>query len=122
MFDILKQAEDGVATEAVYLAGLRMRERRAYPDWRKWLVLRTGEPVFPSAPQVAAKLIAEIEKAAAKPLAELSEPELFPYHRRIDEIMSARHAREHPYPDPIGERLLEELRRDYSGPHWQAVA
>lgn len=120
MFQVLQRVRHEVATEAVYLAGLRMRERGFIPDWRRWIVRRTGAPVFAASPAVAATLIEEIERQAAKPLAELSDAELDAFHRRIHDIMAERHAREYPDPDGIGERILEELRRDYGGR--QAVA
>ena len=104
----------------MYLAGLRIRERGGFPDWRRWLVLRTGEPTFPESPNVAEKLLEEIEDAAAKPLATLSDAELRPFNQRMDEIMAEWRA--YPQPDAVGQRLLEELRRDYRGPHWRAVA
>lgn len=56
------------------------------------------------------------------PLAELSDAELDPFQRRIHDIMAARQARDDPDPDGAGQRILEELRRDYGGLHWKAVA
>lgn len=120
MFELLNHVKYGVATEAVYLVGLRIRERESYPDWRRWLVLRTGEPTFPASPGVAAKLVEEIEELAGKPLTELSRAELEPFERRMGDIMAERRAREVPDRDGTGQRILEELRRDYGGR--QAVA
>lgn len=122
MFEVLKSVRREVATEAVYLAGLRLRERGAFADWRRWLVTRTGDPVFPASVGVAVKLLEEMEIRAARPLAEFSDAEARTFQRRIHDIMDARYAAAYPDPDGVGERILEELRRDYGRPDWRAVA
>jgi hypothetical protein len=122
MFEILRTVQREIATEAVYLAGLRMREREFIDDWRRWLPLRPGNPTFPASLDVAATLIEEIEQRTAKRLEQLSEAELEPYRRCIHQVMDRRYARQRSGDPTVGRRILEELRRDYGRPDWQAVA
>ena len=122
MFEILNTVKRQVATEAVYLAGLRMREREFIDDWRRWLPLRSGRPTFPTSLDVAARLIEEIELRTTRPLEQLTEAELEPYWRSIRQVMDRRYAQTRSSNPAVGRRILEELRRDYGRPEWQAVA
>lgn len=114
MFDVLTREELDLADEAVYHLGIRLWERRAYPDWRRWLPLRSGEVLDADSFRVATAVLEEIERRAGKPLGELSDAEVECYSRRIHRIVDTRDERERPgLPAGEGERLLEELRRDY---------
>ncbi len=122
MFDLLNEVPRGVATEAIYFAGLRIRERARYPDWRRWLPLRPGDPTYPESVAAAEKLIEEIESRAHKPLAELSDAEVQPLWDEAHRVMDERYDREIP-PDPeMAERLLADLRRRYGEGYVHALA
>lgn len=122
MFDLLNQIERGAAAEAIYFAGLRIHERRHYPDWRRWLPLRPGDPAFPESLDAAAKLIEEVERHAGKPLAELSDAEVDPLWEQAREVMEARYGREVPSNPAVAERVLAELRRAYGDGYVHAAA
>jgi hypothetical protein len=123
MFEILRNADSNTAVDAAYRIGLRISERDRFPTWRKWLPIRPDVQWFPESIAVAARVLEEIEAATGKPLAELSDDEVAPYQRRIRKIMRARSRAEFPDPDGVGERILQELRRDYGpGYRHRAVA
>jgi hypothetical protein len=113
MFEILRSVPSDVASEAAYRVGLRIYEREHFSDWRKWLPLRPNDGPFPEAISVATDVLAEIETCTGKPLAMLTDAQLKPYERRIRTLMAKRRRAEYPDPDGVGERILEELRRDY---------
>lgn len=122
MFDVLKEVPFGVAIEAIYFAGLRIRERAYYPDWRRWLPLRPGDATHPGSVDAAARLIEELESRTGKPLAELTDPELEPIWAKAHKVFDERADREIP-PDPIlGERVLADLRRRYGEGYVHALA
>lgn len=121
MFEVLRTAASDVITDAAYRISLRIREREYYRDWRKWLPLRDNGRQVPGANDLAARVLEEVERRSGKALADLTDAELGPYQRRIDEILGQRRAAEYPDPDGVGERLLEELRRDYGSPEWRAA-
>jgi hypothetical protein len=122
MFDLLNEVPRGVATEAIYFAGLRIRERARYPDWRRWLPLRPGDATYPESVDAAAKLLEEIEAQAGKPLAELADQEVQPLWDQAHSVMDERYDREIP-PDPaVGERVLADLRRRYGKGYVHALA
>lgn len=113
MFEILRRVPGDVAAEAAYRIGLRIYEREYYADWRKWLPLRPNDGPFAEAVAVATDVLDEIEQRAGKPLANLTDAQLKPYERRIQRIMDQRRRAEFPHDNGVGERILEELRRDY---------
>lgn len=122
MFNVLNEVPFGVAIEAIYFAGWRVRERAHYPDWRRWLPLRPGDATFPGSVAAAAKIIEELECRAGKPLAELSEAELEPIWLQAHRVFDERLHREFP-PDPVrGEQLLADLRRRYGNGYSHALA
>ncbi len=45
MFEVLDRVDLEVAEEALYHVGLRLYERRYFPEWRHWLPLRTSGEV-----------------------------------------------------------------------------
>jgi hypothetical protein len=122
MFEILRTARADVAAEAAYRVGLRIYEREYFSDWRKWLPLRPNDGPFAEAVAVAADVLEEIEHRTGKPLASLTNARLKPYERRIRRIMEQRRRAEFPLDNGVGERILQELRRDYGRPDWRAVA
>ncbi|HEU0299272.1 MAG TPA: hypothetical protein VFR37_07460 [Longimicrobium sp.] len=122
MFDMLRTARREVATEAVYFAGLRIRERDFIPDWRRWLPVRPGNPTFPESVGMAAQLLTELEERAGKPLERLTDAEIEPYRRSIHAVMDERYAAERRSDPTLGERALERLRREYGEPNLRAVA
>jgi len=122
MFDLLRTAESTIATEAAYRVSLRILEREHFRDWRRWLPLRPDSRLLPGAVELAERVLREIERLGGKPLSRLTDAELRPYQRHIDEILEARWAAEYPDPDGVGERILAEMRRDYALPEWRAVA
>jgi hypothetical protein len=101
---------------------LRIREREYFRNWRKWLPLRPNGRLLPGTVGVATQVLGEIERRSGKALADLTDAELQPYQRRINEILEARWAAEYPDPEGVGERILQELRRDYGSPDGRAVA
>jgi hypothetical protein len=113
MFEILRTVHGDVAAEAAYRVGLRIYERAYYADWRKWLPLRPNDGPPAEAIAVATDVLEEIEQRAGKPLANLPDAQLRPYERRIQKIMEARQRAELPADSGLGERILQELRRDY---------
>lgn len=114
MFRILRDADFDVAEEALYHAGLRLHERQYFPEWRHWLPLRTSGILAPESIEVAAAVLEEIERRSGKPLGALSDDELSPYNREIYRISDERREKERPgLGREVGERLLEELRREY---------
>lgn len=122
MFDLLNEVPRGVATEAIYFAGLRIRERARYPDWRRWLPLRPGDPTYRESVDTAAQLIEEIESRAGKPLSELTDAEVEPIWEVARGVMRDRYDREIP-PDPaVGERVLADLHRRYGDGYVHALA
>jgi hypothetical protein len=121
MFDLLKTVRGEVATEAVYLAGLRIREREFFPEWRRWLPLRPGNATFPESLRVAAGLLDAIERDAGVPLARLGEADVEPYQRAIRALMDERYRRERRGDPSVARRILAEMRRDYGSPE-RAVA
>lgn len=121
MFDVLRTASSDMITDVAYRVSLRIRERHYYRDWRKWLPLRDNGRHVPGAIDVASLVLAEIERRSGKALADLSDAEMAPYQRQIDDILDRRWAAEYPDPDGVGDRLLEELRRDYGSLEWRAA-
>lgn len=122
MFEWLNEVPRGVATEAVYFAGLRISERARYPDWRRWLPLRPGDPTYPESIEAAARLVEEIESRAGKPLAELADAEVEPIWEEARRVMWDRYDREIP-PDPaVAERVLADLHRRYGEGYVHALA
>jgi hypothetical protein len=115
MFEVLHSEELDVLTSAVYLAGLRMRERACYREWRTWLPARPGGEL-PETLDAAARIIEDIENAEGRALADLSDRELGPYERCIGDIMRGRRLRERPYDPGSAERRLQDLRQRYGGP------
>jgi hypothetical protein len=122
MFDLLNEVPRGVATEAIYFAGLRISERVRFPDWRRWLPLRPGDPTYPESVDAAAKLIEELEARTGKPLAELADAEVEPVWREARRVMSARYDREIPHDPVVGERVLADLRSRYGEGYVHALA
>lgn len=120
MFEILRTAPIELLTDAAYRIALRIREREHFRNWRKWLPIRPDDQPHPASIAVATGVLAEIERRTGKPLGDLTDADLRPYERRINDLLDGRYAEEYPDPDRIGERILEELRRDYGGR--QAVA
>lgn len=122
MFNVLNEVPFGVAVEAIYFAGLRVRERAYYTDWRRWLPLRPGDATHPESVDAAARLIEELECRAGKPLAELTDAQLEPIWLQAHRVFDARMHREFP-PDPVrGERLLADLRQRYGEGYVHALA
>ncbi|HEX6370788.1 MAG TPA: hypothetical protein VF006_17860 [Longimicrobium sp.] len=122
MFELLNEVPRGVATEAIYFAGLRISERFRYPDWRHWLPLRPGDPTFPESVDAAGQLIEELEARAGKPLAQLTDAEVRPLWDEAHRVMDARRHREIP-PDPaLGARVLADLERRYGEGYIHAFA
>lgn len=114
MFEILDRVELPVAEEALYHLGLRLYERKHFPDWRRWLSLRTSEILAPESIDVAASVLGEVECRTRTALGEMDDDLVAAYERAIRLIVSGRRKAERPVLDPErGRRLLEELRRDY---------
>lgn len=122
MFDLLNQIPRGAAAEAIYFAGLRTRERRYYPDWRRWLPLRPGDPAFPESLDAAATLIEELEARAGKPLAELADAEVQPIWEDARAVMKDRYDREIPPNPAAADRVLADLHRRYGEGYVHALA
>lgn len=122
MFDLLNEVPQGVATEAVYFAGLRISERGRYPDWRRWLPLRPGDPTYPESVDAAAKLLEELECRAGKPLAELTDAEVEPVWDEARKVIDERYDREIPRDPEEAERELADLRRRYGQGYVHALA
>jgi hypothetical protein len=122
MFDILRTVDSAVANDAAYRIALRIRERERFRDWRRWLPLRPDDRLFPGSIRVAARVLQDIERRTGKPLGDLTDAEVRPFQRRIDDLMDERARAEFPDPDGVGERLLQELRRDYGDGRHRAVA
>lgn len=122
MFDLLNQIPRGAAAEAIYFVGWRISERAYYPDWRRWLPLRPGDPAFPESTSAAEKLIEELEARAGKPLAELTDEEVDRIWEVARKVMKDRYDREIP-PDPEqAERVLADLHRRYGEGYVHALA
>lgn len=114
MFRILEESEFNVAEEALYHAGLRIHERQYFTDWRHWLPLRTSGVRAAASLDVAATVLEEIERRSGKPLGMLTDEEIRPYSREMYRISDERRKKERPgLGREVGERLLEELRREY---------
>jgi hypothetical protein len=122
MFNVLRTAPFELLTDAAYRISLRIRERERFRNWRKWLSIRPDHQSHPASVAVAVRVLAEIERRTGKPLGDLTDAELQPYQRRIDDILDVRYAAAYPDVDGSAERILEELRRDYGRPDWRAVA
>lgn len=122
MFDLLNRVPRGVATEAIYFAGLRIREREYYRDWRRWLPLRPGDPTFSGSLDAAARLLEEIEDRAGKPLAELPAGEIERWWIAAHGVMEERYERERPSNPVVGDRILAELRHAYGERYVHALA
>jgi hypothetical protein len=122
MFDVLNQVSRGVATEAIYFAGLRISERFRYPDWRRWLPLRPGDPTYPESVDAAARLIEEIESRGGKPLAAMTDAEVQLQWNEAQRVIDERRHREIP-PDPaLGARVFADLERRYGEGYVHALA
>lgn len=121
MFEILRSVESAVANDAAYRISLRIREREYFRNWRKWLPLRPDDRLFPGSIRVATRVLQEIERRTGKSPGDLTDAELRPFERRINDIMDERARAEYPDPEGVGERLLAELRREY-GDGRRAVA
>lgn len=122
MFDVLNQVPRGVATEAIYFTGLRISERVRYPDWRRWLALRPGDPTYPESVDAAVKLIEEIETLGRKPLAEMTDAEVQPLWDEAQRVMDERRHREVPRDPVLGARVLADLERRYGDGYVHALA
>ncbi len=114
MFEVLDRVDLEVAEEALYHIGLRVYERRYFPEWRHWLPLRTSGVLNPRSLEVASEVIGEIECRTMASLGAMEDDEVGPYDQAIRLIVEARRKKERPgLGREVGERLLEELRRDY---------
>lgn len=114
MFEVLDRVDLEVAEEALYHVGLRVDERRHFPEWRHWLPLRTSGVPDPRSLEVAADVIGEIECRTMTSLGAMEDDEVGPYDQAMQLIVEARRKKERPGLGPeVGERLLEELRREY---------
>lgn len=114
MFQVLKDTNLKIVDEALYHMGLRIHERRYFPEWRHWLPLRTSGVLRPESIEVATAVLEEIEARAGKPLCAIDDDEMRRYTRMIDGISDERRSRELNLDPERGERLLEELRREYA--------
>jgi hypothetical protein len=122
MFDLLNEVPRGVATEAVYFAGLRISERARYPDWRRWLPLRPGDATYPESVQAATELLEELEARAGKTLANLTDPELKPLWAEAHRVLDERYDREIPPDAEQAERIIADLHRRYGEGYVHALA
>ena len=112
MFDLLKTLSRGDAVRAVYEAQLRLSQRERLA----WIKESATFPVTDD--PLAAELLAEIERQEGKHLADLSRPETEQYILALSSALEGV-PRDGPPVDPRRAReLLDELRRDYSGPHF----
>jgi hypothetical protein len=122
MFNLLNEIPRGAAAEAMYFAGWRISERARFPDWRRWLPLRPGDPAFLESTGAAEQLLEELEARAGKPLAEMTEDEVDRIWEVARKVMKDRYDREIP-PDPeVAERVLADLRREYGEGYVHALA
>lgn len=114
MFEVLDRVDLTVADEGLYHAGLRIHERQYFTDWRHWLPLRTSGVRAAASLEVAATILEEIERRSGKPLGMLTDDEIRPYSREMYRSSDERRKKERPgLGREVGERLLEELRREY---------
>jgi hypothetical protein len=112
MFDLVMTVPRPDAVNAVYEAGLRLSQRERLA-WIK----ETGEfPVTEDA--LAAQLLAEIEQAEGRELVELSKEETDRYIVELSSRLSERIQKEFPDHHGRGREILEEMRAQYSWPHY----
>lgn len=112
MFDRVKTLSRDAAVPAIYEAQLRLRQRERLA----WIKESASFPVTDD--PLAAELLAEIERREGKHLADLSRPETERYILALSSALDGV-PREGPPADPARAReLLDELRRDYGGPHF----
>lgn len=112
MFDVMKTRFREDAVSAVHEAGLRLSQRERLA----WIKESAHFPV--TADPLAAELLAEIEREEGKHLADLTKSETDRYILALSSALDEL-PREHPPVDPARAReLLDELRRDYGGPHF----
>jgi hypothetical protein len=112
MFDVLWKVDLPTLNDVLYNVYLRISERDRFPTWRRWLPIRPGD-IGPQALTVATEILEEIERRAGKPLHQVTEAGILPYHREMHRISTERHERESTVDAARALELLEELRRDY---------
>jgi hypothetical protein len=122
MLDTLYSVPESILVEVVYQVGLRLYVRARFPLTGEAEEIAAAaatpkaiDPGAASVEEVVISLLGEIQRAEAKPLAELSDEEAGKYILRMSEIVDERAEPATPEQIRRAEATLEEMRRDYGG-------
>lgn len=123
MFDFLKEIPEDVAGGVTYFASLFLFDPRWLPEDERDPV-RMAEGAIqavrmsakPEEVEFTARAFEEIERAEGKRIVDFSREEAGKYISMMSDIMSERRRSAPGYDPGRGQRLLEELRRDYANP------
>jgi hypothetical protein len=111
MFEILKEVPKANAIHAVYEATLQLYQRDRLGTHRD-----RGFPL--SEDELAVKLLDEISEVEGKHVADLPKEKTDRYIVEVTDVLLRRLREERPDDAGRGEALLEELRAQYSWPHY----
>lgn len=115
MFEMITRVPRDEMIEAVYEAGLRMTQRE-----RARGLKQNGSPVTSN--ELAARLIAEVQEAAGKHVADLTDEELDLYIPLLSRTMFARLRAERTADPTRAEAALRSMRTEYGAPeHGEAA-
>ncbi|HEX8693215.1 MAG TPA: hypothetical protein VF746_12385 [Longimicrobium sp.] len=122
MLETLYSVPRSILVEVVYQVGLRLYVRARFPltGEAEEIAEAAANPKAidletASVEEVVTGLLGEIQRAEAKPLAELSDEEAGKYIVRMNEIVNERTEPATPEQIRRAEATLEEMRRDYGG-------
>ncbi|HEX8360633.1 MAG TPA: hypothetical protein VF613_11010 [Longimicrobium sp.] len=111
MFEILNEVPEGDAIQAVYETTLQLYQRDRLGTHRD-----RGFPL--SENKLAVRLLDEISEVEGKHVADLPKEKTARYIVEVTEVLQRRLREAHPDPTGRGEAILEEMRAQYSWPHY----
>lgn len=111
MFEILNEVPEGAAIHAVYETTLQLYQRDRLETHRD-----RGIPL--SEDELAVKLLDEISEAEGKHVADLPKEETDNYIVEVTDVLLRRLREARPDDGERGEAILEEMRAQYSWPHY----
>lgn len=111
MFEILKQVPEGDAIDAAYETTLELYQRERLATRKLRGLPLTKNPL-------AAQLLDEIGEAEGKHVADLPKETTDRYIVEVSQTLQRRLREAHPDDSGRGEAILEEMRAQYSWPHY----
>lgn len=112
MFDLIRTVPRFDALRGVHEAAIRLGQRERLA----WIKETAAFPVTDN--PIAAQLLGEIERVEGRHLADLSQEETERYAAQLRNVLDSLPREGPPISEARAQALLEELRRDYGGPHY----